>query len=49
LFIPAGAEADRRDNPNAVVPLLDTGRFALETHVEAITLAMKQFLGRTAG
>jgi hypothetical protein len=49
LFIPAGAEADRRDNPNAVVPLLETGRFALEPHVEAIALAMKRFLARTAG
>jgi hypothetical protein len=49
LFIPAGAEAYRRHNPNAVVALLDTGRFALETHVEATALAMKRFLARTAG
>jgi len=43
-FIPAGAEAFRRDNPNAVVQLLDTGHFALETHVEEIALAMQEFL-----
>jgi pimeloyl-ACP methyl ester carboxylesterase len=27
-------EAYRRDNPNATVQFLDTGHFALETHVE---------------
>ncbi|CAG2133586.1 Haloalkane dehalogenase [Cupriavidus campinensis] len=32
FFIPPGAEAFRRDNPGAVVELLDTGHFALETH-----------------
>ncbi|SFC97108.1 Pimeloyl-ACP methyl ester carboxylesterase [Cupriavidus sp. OV038] len=32
FFIPPGAEAFRRDNPTAVVELLDTGHFALETH-----------------
>jgi pimeloyl-ACP methyl ester carboxylesterase len=47
FFIPAGAEAYRRDNPNAVVQLLDTGHFALETHVEAIALSMRQFLAKT--
>ena len=48
FFIPAGAEAYRRDNPNAVVELLDTGHFALETHVEEIAAAMPQFLATTA-
>jgi pimeloyl-ACP methyl ester carboxylesterase len=48
FFIPAGAEAYRRDNPNAVVQLLDTGHFATETHVEEIAAAMKQFLATTA-
>jgi pimeloyl-ACP methyl ester carboxylesterase len=47
FFIPAGAEAYRRDNPNAVVQLLDTGHFALETHVEEIALSMRQFLAKT--
>ena len=36
FFIPPGAEAYRRDNPNAVVEFLDTGHFALETHFEKI-------------
>jgi pimeloyl-ACP methyl ester carboxylesterase len=45
-FVPAGAEAFRRDNPNAVVRLLDTGHFALETHVEEIALATRQFLAK---
>ena len=48
-FIPAGAEAFRRDNPNATVQLLDTGHFALETHVEEIALTVRQFLAKTAG
>ena len=45
-FIRAGAEAFRRDNPNATVQFLDTGHFALETHLEKIALAMWDFLGR---
>jgi pimeloyl-ACP methyl ester carboxylesterase len=49
FFIPAGAEAYRRDNPNAAVEFLDTGHFALETHVEEIASAMRQFLAKTAG
>lgn len=49
FFIPAGAEAFRRDNPNATVQLLDTGHFALETHVEEIAFAMRQLLAKTAG
>lgn len=36
FFIPTGAEAYRRDNPDAIVELLDTGHFALETHGESI-------------
>jgi pimeloyl-ACP methyl ester carboxylesterase len=43
-FIPPGAEAFRRDNPNAEVKLLDAGHFALETHVEEIAEEMKRFL-----
>jgi pimeloyl-ACP methyl ester carboxylesterase len=48
FFIPAGAEAFRRDNPNAVVDFLNTGHFALETHVEEIAVAMRQFLANIA-
>jgi pimeloyl-ACP methyl ester carboxylesterase len=45
-FVPAGAEAFRRDIPSAVVQLLATGHFALETHVEEIAVAMRQFLAK---
>ena len=48
-FVPAGAEAFRRDNPNAVVQFLDTGHFALETHVEEIALATRQFFAKIVG
>jgi pimeloyl-ACP methyl ester carboxylesterase len=48
-FIPAGAEAFRRDNPNATVQFVDTGHFALETHVEEIDAAMREFLAKTSG
>jgi pimeloyl-ACP methyl ester carboxylesterase len=44
FFIPAGAEAFLRDIPNAQVQFLDTGHFALETHVIEIAAAMKEFL-----
>ena len=44
FFIPAGAEAFRKDLPDATVQFLDTGHFALETHVEEIALAMRDFL-----
>jgi pimeloyl-ACP methyl ester carboxylesterase len=49
FFIPPGAEAFKRDNPNATVQFLDTGHFALETHVEEIAVAVRQFLAHTAG
>jgi len=43
-FIPAGAEAFQRDIPNATVKFLPTGHFALETHLQEIVVAMRQFL-----
>ena len=46
FFIPPGAEAFRRDNPNATVEFLDTGHFALETHVEEIAAAIHSLLAR---
>ncbi len=49
FFIPAGAQAFERDNPNATVQFLDTGHFALETHVEEIAIAMRQILAKSAG
>jgi len=46
FFLPAGAEAFRRDNPNSDVYLYDTGHFALETHVEQIASTIRDFLER---
>ena len=46
FFLPAGAEAFRRDVPNAEVSFVDAGHFALETHAGAIAEAMLRFLGR---
>jgi len=43
FFIPPGAEAFRRDLPNAKVQFLDTGHFAIETHVVEIAAAIKEF------
>jgi len=48
-FIPPGAEAFRRDNPNAQIQFLNTGHFALETHVQEIANAMRAFLAGPAG
>ena len=48
FFIPPGAEAYRKDLPNAKVQFLDTGHFATETHVVEIAAAMREFL-ETAG
>jgi len=45
-FIPAGAEAFKRDIPKAVVQFLDTGHFALETHVEEVAVAVRRFLAQ---
>jgi pimeloyl-ACP methyl ester carboxylesterase len=44
FFLPPGAEAFRRDNPQAVVRFLDTGHFALETHAIEIAEAIRGFL-----
>jgi pimeloyl-ACP methyl ester carboxylesterase len=49
FFIPPGAEAYRRDIPNATVQFLDTGHFALETHVEEIAAAVRELLGKNVG
>jgi pimeloyl-ACP methyl ester carboxylesterase len=48
-FIPPGAKAFRRDIPNATVQFLDTGHFALETHLEEIADAMRVFLAANLG
>jgi pimeloyl-ACP methyl ester carboxylesterase len=44
FFIPAGAQAFRKDLPDAKVQFLDTGHFAIETHVAEIASAIKKFL-----
>ena len=49
FFIPAGAEAFKRDNAAAEVRFLDSGHFALETHGAEIAAAMLDFLGRHIG
>jgi len=46
FFLPAGAEAFRRDNPNAEVHFYDTGHFALETHAAEIAARIRTFLKR---
>ena len=43
-FIPAGAQAFKKDLPNAVIHLLDSGHFALETHAKEIGIFMIDFL-----
>jgi pimeloyl-ACP methyl ester carboxylesterase len=40
FFVPPGAEAFKRDVPNADVKFLNTGHFALETNVEDIASAI---------
>lgn len=44
FFLPAGAEAFRRDDPNAEVHFLETGHFALETHAAEIAAHIRRFL-----
>jgi pimeloyl-ACP methyl ester carboxylesterase len=46
FFLPLGAEAFKRDNPAAEVHFYDTGHFALETHVQEISSAIRDFLSR---
>jgi pimeloyl-ACP methyl ester carboxylesterase len=44
FFLPAGAEAFKRDIPNADVRFFDTGHFALETHSAEIAAVIRDFL-----
>jgi pimeloyl-ACP methyl ester carboxylesterase len=44
FFLPAGAQAFKRDIKNAKVMFLDTGHFALETHCDEIAMAIHDFL-----
>jgi pimeloyl-ACP methyl ester carboxylesterase len=43
FFLPPGAEAFKRDIPNAVIRFFDTGHFALETHAAEIAAAIREF------
>lgn len=43
FFLPPGAEAYKRDNPNAKVVFYDTGHFALETHAKEIGAEIRSF------
>ncbi len=45
FFLPAGAEAFKRDLPNAQVKFVDAGHFAIETQGEAIADAIMDFMG----
>jgi pimeloyl-ACP methyl ester carboxylesterase len=46
FFLPAGAEAFKRDNPEAEINFFETGHFALESHVDEIGISIRQFLAR---
>jgi pimeloyl-ACP methyl ester carboxylesterase len=46
FFLPPGAEAFKRDIPDAQVRFFDTGHFALETHAKEIAAAIGDFLPR---
>lgn len=46
FFLPAGAQAYKRDLPDAEIRFLDTGHFALETHAQDIAAAIIDVLKR---
>jgi pimeloyl-ACP methyl ester carboxylesterase len=46
FFLPVGAEAFKRDNPDAEIHLYDTGHFTLETHYPQIADTIDDFLSR---
>jgi len=46
FFLPAGAEAFKRDIPAAQVQFFDTGHFALEAHAAEIADAIRGFLAK---
>jgi pimeloyl-ACP methyl ester carboxylesterase len=49
FFQPQGAEAFKRDIPDAVVRLFDAGHFALETRAAEIATAVREFLPSARG
>lgn len=46
IFVAPGAQAFKRDLPNAEIHLLDTGHYALETHCDEIASLITDFLDR---
>ncbi|TCD68589.1 hypothetical protein EIP91_010378 [Steccherinum ochraceum] len=46
FFVPAGAEAYKRDNPKAEVKFLDAGHFPLESHNDEIADLILAFLAK---
>jgi pimeloyl-ACP methyl ester carboxylesterase len=46
FFLPRGAEAFKRDIPDADIRFFETGHFALETHAEPIAGAIREFLSK---
>ena len=46
FFLPAGAEAFKRDIPEASVRFFDTGHLALETHASEIAAGIRDFRAR---
>jgi pimeloyl-ACP methyl ester carboxylesterase len=46
FFVPAGAQAFKRDNPDAEIHLLDAGHFALESQGPEIAVLVRDFLAR---
>jgi len=46
FFLPAGAEAFRRDQPDAEIHFFETGHFALETHAAEIAPQIRDFMIR---
>ena len=47
FFLPSGAEAYRRDIPDAEIHFVDAGHFPLETHLDEVARIVRGFLART--
>lgn len=47
FFLPKGAEAFRRDIPDAEIHFVEAGHFPLETHLDEVARIIRAFLART--
>jgi len=47
FFLPQGAEAYRRDNPDVQIHFVDAGHFPLETHLDEVAGIILRFLAKT--